>query len=466
MNLDRLAFVDLETTGANPMLDRITEIGVVTVTDGVVSTWTSLVNPDCLIPVFIQRLTGITDAMVSDAPSFETLADDIQERLRGYTFIAHNARFDYGFLKNEFKRLGRRFQADVICTVKLSRKLYPEHYKHNLDSLIERHNLTVGDRHRALTDADLIWQFWQLVSQTRPAEVIESAIQHQLQRPSLPPHMEAGVLDDLPETPGVYLFYGEGDALLYIGKSSNLRQRVLSHFNADSHVFRELRLGQQTHRIEWRETVGELGALLLEARLIKELQPAHNRKLRKNTGLCSWQLVEQAEGDFRPQLVVDEELDLGAGNDLFGLFTSKREAALALRKIGEAHGLCPSILGLEPTAQPGQPCFAYQRHQCQGACCGKEKIGRHSARLMSALSKLKLKPWAYSGPIGILETDEVTGRQDIHVVQAWCHLGTVKSEADVAKLLARPALAIFDRDIYQLLLKHLQKKVDIVRLST
>ncbi len=246
MNLDRLAFVDLETTGANPMQDRVTEVGIVTVTDGEVSTWNTLVNPGCRIPVFIQRLTGISDAMVASAPTFETLADEIQTRLHGYTFIAHNARFDYGFLRHEFERAGLKFQARTLCTVKLSRRLYPGHVRHNLDSLIERHGLTVGDRHRALADAEAIWQFWRQVSAAHTPEALRAALDHQLQRPSLPPHLDAGVLDDLPETPGVYLFHGEGDVLLFVGKGVNLRQRVLAHFNVGTREFRELRQNWRT----------------------------------------------------------------------------------------------------------------------------------------------------------------------------------------------------------------------------
>jgi DNA polymerase-3 subunit epsilon len=98
---------------------------------------------------------------VADAPSFADVAEEVLERLEGRLFIAHNARFDYGFLKNEFKRAGHDFRATVLCTVKLSRKLFPQHARHNLDSLIERHGLSVSSRHRALGDAQLIHQFWQ-----------------------------------------------------------------------------------------------------------------------------------------------------------------------------------------------------------------------------------------------------------------------------------------------------------------
>ena len=465
MNLNKLAFVDLETTGANPVSDRITEIGLILVEGGSVTRWSSLVNPDCRIPPFIQGLTGITQEMVTDAPSFAALADEIQSRLAGFTFIAHNARFDYGFLKNEFKRLGLRFQANVVCTVKLSRRLFPVFHKHNLDSLIERHGLAVTSRHRALDDAELIWQFWQKLQASPGPEALATAVQHQLARPSLPPHLDPGVLDDIPDLPGVYLFYGEGDVLLYVGKSVNLRQRVFSHFNADTREFRELRLSQQTYRIEWQETVGELGALLLESRLIKERQPVLNRKLRRNAEMCTWRLVEQAQGDFRPRLVCGDELDLSRNQECFGLFTSKREATHALKSIAEANGLCLSILGLEKTTGKGRPCFGYQLQRCKGACVGKESMGMHSARLMASLAKLKLKTWPYRGPIGVVERDEVSEREDIHVVHGWCHLGTASSEEQLQSIMESGGRPVFDRDTYKLLAKHFNGKARVIPLA-
>ncbi len=155
----RLAFVDLETTGGNALVDRITEIGVVFVDENGVREWSQLLQPDTRIPVFIERLTGITNQMVITAPRFVDIAHELCQLLKGYLFIAHNARFDYSFLKNEFKRVELDFRPDILCSVKLSRALFPEHKHHNLDSVIERHGLTVSARHRALGDAQVIYQF-------------------------------------------------------------------------------------------------------------------------------------------------------------------------------------------------------------------------------------------------------------------------------------------------------------------
>ena len=460
---DRLAFIDLETTGANFSHDRITEIGIVEVDGDTVTRWNTLINPQRSIPEFIQHMTGISNEMVADAPTFDQVAAELGRRLQGRLFIAHNARFDYGFVRHAFQRLGQRFQADVLCTVKLSRHLFPQHYKHNLDSLIERHGLQVAGRHRALADAELIWQFWQTVGREVDTGRIGEAVQQQLKRPSLPPHLSPDCLDDLPEAPGVYLFYGENDALLYVGKSINLRQRVLSHFSASTRDDRELRIAQEIRRLDWQETAGELGALLLESRWVKQHQPLHNRQLRRVSELCAWQLDEVAPGDFRPRLVTGAEADPGHNDALYGLFATRREATLALRKITEAHQLCPAIVGLEKTSAPGRPCFAFQLNQCKGACVGKESSSIHSARLMSALARLKIASWPYPGPVGIVERNAFLDREEVHLIDAWRHLGTARSESALAELLLAPAAAPFDLDAYKLLKAQLAKRGNAVR---
>ncbi|MBE0619925.1 MAG: 3'-5' exonuclease [Burkholderiales bacterium] len=167
--------------------ERITEIGLVEVADGeCVGRWSQLVNPERNIPPFIEALTGITDEMVQHAPTFGQLAPGLFERLEGKLLIAHNARFDYGFLKSEFGRLGMSYCPRVLCTVKLSRKLFPEHRRHNLDSLIERHDLRCSTRHRALGDAEVLWQFLQKVQAEVAAERMQAALRVQLETPEPP----------------------------------------------------------------------------------------------------------------------------------------------------------------------------------------------------------------------------------------------------------------------------------------
>ena len=460
----KLVFIDLETTGANPVSDRITEIGIVEVRDGETTRWSTLVNPEISIPPFIQSLTGITNEMVRDAPTFDTLIEDLLRRLEGGLFIAHNARFDYGFLRNAFKQAGHTLRSDVLCTVKLSRTLFPHEPKHNLDVLIARHHLAPDGRHRALADADLLWQFWSKMQRDIAPDTFDEAVRAQLQRPSIPAHLDAAALDGIPDTPGVYLFYGENDVPLYVGKSIHLRQRVLSHFNADHRLYKDMRLSHQIRRLEWRATAGEIGALLLEAQLVKDLQPIHNRALRRQRELCAWQLRPSAAGHLQPTLAYASEQDFGLGDRLYGLFSSRRKADATLRELAESHQLCLVMLGLESRTQAHKPCFAHQLRRCHGACIGAESAAAHQARLEAALASLQVKTWPYPSPVGLLETG-ATGQQDVHVVHNWCCLGTAHSEEELRRLLHdMPARPAFDVDTYKILVRALSRAQVQVRL--
>ena len=186
-----LAIVDLETTGGSPARDRVTEIAVVEVDCGeIASEWSTLVNPGTSVPPWIEALTGISDDMVADAPAFGDLATELHERLEGRIFVAHNARFDYGFLHHAFERAGWRFQAPMLCTVRLSRRLYPGYARHNLDSLIVRHGLKFdlhsSARHRALGDARAVWQFLRVAAEECGAAQLERVAHGLLKVPVLP----------------------------------------------------------------------------------------------------------------------------------------------------------------------------------------------------------------------------------------------------------------------------------------
>lgn len=445
-----LAFVDLETTGATATHDRITEIGIIEVdADGVVREWQQLVNPGMSISPFIEQLTGISDAMVAEAPAFADVANEVLRRLEGRLFIAHNARFDYGFLKAEFGRLGITFRAPVLCTVKLSRALFPEHHRHNLDSLIERHGLQAAARHRALADAQLIHQFWQKIHVDRSPEAIETAIQAQNGKLSLPPQLDARLIDELPETAGVYLFYDADGLPLHIGPATDLRKGVLAHFKHKRPSAKEARLAQQVSRIDWVETSGEIGALLTEARLVRQLRPGHQQRPEQPDETCTWMLIDEGEGWLRPQLLPAHDLDFSLRTACYGLFRNAKEAHSRLRALADSEKLCRSLLGLEKHA-PGQPCAGYASKSCKGACCGKENLARHTVRLLAALTQQKLVSWPFPGPALIREGDAA------HLLDSWRYLGTVRRDEEIDALLAagRPP---FDRDTYKILAKYVGK---------
>ena len=456
MSVQPTVFVDLETTGGSIINDRITEIGIIEVGPNGVSEWSTLVNPQASIPPFIERLTGITNAMVADAPTFAELADEVLSRLSGRVFVAHNARFDYGFLKNEFKRAGLNFRATVVCSVKLSRRLFPDQFKHNLDSVIARHQLPLESRHRALADARAVWLFVRKMEQELPLQ-LSQALAEQTFRPALPPQLDPEVVDDLPEAPGVYRFYGENDAVLYVGKSTNLCKRVLQHFNSDVADSKEMQLSQQLRRLDWDETAGELGALLLEARLVKQLQPLMNRRMRRNAEWCSWRLSEQADGFLQPELVLASDPAFAGEGPFYGLYGTARDATNTLRKLAELNQLCLIKSGLEmPNKTQPRPCSAYQLRRCRGACIGREDASMHNIRLLGALNKHRLQRWPFAGPIGIRESDSIGSRTDVHVLDRWAYLGTASDEAAVHELLQH-ATPAFDADIYKLLVKQLRQ---------
>jgi DNA polymerase-3 subunit epsilon len=457
-------FLDLETTGGNAAWDRIIEIGLCEVADGeLVREWSTLVNPERTIPPFIESYTGITDAMVQGAPVFADLRDDLLEALHGKLLVAHNARFDYGFLKNEFRRVNIAFQQKTLCTVKLSRRLYPHHRRHNLDALIERHGLDCAARHRALGDARVLWDFVRTLYRDLPFAAVDEAVRVQLKTPSVPINLPAENLENIPEGPGVYLFFGENDTPLYVGKSVNLRSRILSHFSGDHRTAKEMRISQSLRRIDWIETAGELGALLKENALVKKMLPIHNRRLRRSRALST--LVLRREGEFiRPEIVFLKDLGTWNPNGVYGIFPSPGEAGKTLYGLVADYGLCAKVLGLE---KGRGPCFGYQLRKCRGACAGEEPPALHDARLGQALAGLKLRAWPYRGAIGIRELDPGAERTEIHVVDRWCHLRTVGSDAELFDFLESPPAIDFDMDGYRILTRYWERnreRLDIIQL--
>ncbi len=445
--------LDLETTGGSPVHDRITEIAAVRVEGGQeVARWSTLVNPGTTISSFIQNLTGISNQMVRTAPAFAEVAPRLLELLDGAVLVAHNARFDHGFLLNEFARLEIALRVKTLCTVRLSRRLYPQQRSHGLDALMQRHGLTSKQRHRAMGDVDVLLAWLELAARELGAEHISHQAQTLLQgSAALPPLLETPVAD-IPESAGVYLFYGESPLPLYIGKSVKMRSRVMSHFQASGRETRELRMAQEIRRIEWIETAGELGALLLEARLIKQKQPLHNRQLRRERSLCAWRLAADPQARPLLSLVHGEDLQPREFGQLYGVYRSKSQALASLRELAQTHSLCPQALGLE--SGRGR-CFAQQIGHCKGVCCGQEKPELHYLRLQLALDRQKLRLWPYAGKIGLREHDAQAGRTDIHLFDQWCHLATVHDEAELEQALSSSGTLAFDLDTYRLLVKRL-----------
>jgi DNA polymerase-3 subunit epsilon len=443
-----VAFVDVETTGCHPFASRIIEIGLVAASGGELQyEWSSLVNPGVAIPPSIQHFTGITDEMVRHAPSFEELADELAARFEGRLFVAHNARFDYGFFRRQFRELERSFTSRVACTVKLSRRLDPQVSRHSLDAIIERYGLDCERRHRALPDARALWQFWEALRATRAQSDIERALDEIIHLRSVPAHLPQELADELPELPGVYRFHGEGDALLYVGKANNIRTRVLAHWQGSARDAKSQRLGELTRRVSWTITAGELGALLLEAKLVRAAKPIYNRQLRGSDTAWTWVVADDGAA---PQLAPIDQIPLSfEHSDTFGPYRTPSAARSALAGIAREHRLCLRVLGLEDSAGS---CFAYQLGKCVGACVGAEPLRLHSLRLKLALAAQRLKPWPFAGPVGVREVG-AGGLTQVHVLDRWRHLGTLEDGDD---LPGSSALQPFDMDVYRILVRALR----------
>jgi DNA polymerase-3 subunit epsilon len=440
---ETLAFVDLETTGGNAAYDRITEIGIVRVENGVLlEEWSSLVNPECPISPYIEAFTGISSDMVADAPRFTELAAIVLEKLRGAVFIAHNARFDHAFLRSEFRKAGVTYSPQALCTVKLSRRLFPEHARHNLDSVMERHGLSCAARHRALGDARVLYDLWQKLRREIPyADFAAAAEQAMLATPKLPPHLPPELADELPETPGVYRYYGENDALLHVGRAHSLRTKILAQLSETGSGARGS-LTARVRRVDWLQTAGDLGARLLESHWTRTLEPQHNRHHRNHAQSVTLRLGSDS-GRVRIQRI--DELEPQDLAHSFGVFQSDKDARKALTDIARAQQLCLKVLGLE---QSEGSCFAMQVGKCKGACVDKEAPILHAMRLQLALSALKIKSWPFPGRIALREKGEY------HVLDRWLYLGSARSEEDLEALRAREAGGGFDVDVYRILLRY------------
>lgn len=270
--------LDLETTGGSGVNDRITEIAAVRVEHGrVTERWSSLVNPETTIPSFIEHLTGINDAMLENAPRFKDISDKLLEILKGAVLVAHNAGFDHGFLRGEYARVGVDLRIPSLCTVRLSRRLYPQFKSHGLDAIMQRHALHTDRRHRAMGDVDMVLQWLAIAQQQFGLSQLELAAQELVQAPlGLPVQLETA-LEDLPDGPGVYIYLGDRDAPLWVGSAGHLSRTVHVNFQTRSKSAQQRSIVANTRRVEWQSCAGELSAYLLAQELAGTLQPVYTK---------------------------------------------------------------------------------------------------------------------------------------------------------------------------------------------
>jgi DNA polymerase-3 subunit epsilon len=376
------AVVDIETTGGSPATEKITEIAIY-VFDGdkVVDEFITLVNPEKNIPYFITSLTGISNEMVTDAPKFYEIAKQVVEITEEKILVAHNASFDYKFIKSEFKSLGYDFTRENMCTLRLSRKLIPGHKSYSLGKLCANLGIEIENRHRAAGDALATVQLLELLleraKEPEQQEVLKNSISPNLK--NLHPDLDKKTMDNLPEETGIYFFLNDQKQVIYIGKSKNIRKRVMSHLSNNGSR-RSIELKESIASIDFEITGSELVALLVESSEIKKHAPRFNRAQKRKTMQYGLYAQKDKKGYYR--LAIDKTANrINQAPET--CFQNKRESAAILSKLIERHWLCQKLCGMYDT---DGGCFHYEIRQCNGACIGKESADIYNKRVMKALS--------------------------------------------------------------------------------
>lgn len=378
MDSKRFVIVDIETTGGNARMGRIIEIAAYLYEDDkVIDELVTLINPECHIPPFITNMTGITEDMVSEAPRFFEIARDLVSITDKAIFVAHNVAFDWGFIATEFRRLGYNWAPERLCTLQLSRRLLPGHKSYSLGNLCADLGIVIEGRHRAAGDALATVELFKLLL----SKGLENAKDPRQLELKLHPALVADKLHALPQSTGVYYFWDEKGNLIYIGKSNNIKQRVLSHFY-NRKTQKELRIQAMTADVTIEETGSELIALLLESDEIKKHKPLFNRAQRRS--IMQYGVFDYT--DLRGYIQFNiartaEHTDLKA----LASFPTKDEAAEFLENLIDRHELCMKLCGLYPT---DGACFLRQVHRCHGACEGSEEPELYNLRAQKAIDEL------------------------------------------------------------------------------
>ncbi len=446
-----VVYVDIETTGGSYRNSRILEIAVIRFENGEISReFSTILNPETYVPASITTLTGITTNDTVGMPMFADIADELADIMEGAVFIAHNVRFDYSFIKQEFASIGMTFSPKLLCTVRLSRALYSVHKGHSLAKLIERHAIPVADRHRALEDARAMLYFTQVAFEEHGVEPFNNAVERQLKTQSLPPHLDAAEIDKIENVPGVYIFRDDSGLPIYVGKSITLKKRVMSHFQ--STTSKELKISQQVHHVDTITTASELGALIMESKLIKELQPIYNRLLRR-VSLYSL-LVKDEENGFSKLSVQSGNIDSGTElRNIYGIYRNRREAKTKVNELTRIFELCPKLMGIEKTQAA---CFSYSLGKCKGACIGKESPETYNRRFEVALERSRVATWDYPSAIAIPINNEGEGV----VINNWIIQGFINNEGEMIINDVEPS---FDVDEYKIIRRFIRDNKSHIR---
>jgi DNA polymerase-3 subunit epsilon len=455
---ESVVYVDIETSGSPADRAEIIEIAVIRMDNNrVTKELKTLVRPSHPLPYWITNLTGIKDNDLVDAPYFEEIASDLIEILDGAIFIAHNVRFDYSFIKKQLEHSGYKFNPKLLCTVRLSRKLYPNNKGHSLEKIIQRHNIKVSSRHRAYDDAKAIKDFTELVFIEHGKDKFKQTVSELLKTKTLPSNLKDSSVKDLNDSPGVYIFEDDKGIPIYIGKSINIKSRVRSHFSESARDGKEMKISMNTHNVRVIETDSEIEALLLESKLVKEHLPIYNRQLRRKTNHYGIVKHLDDEGYYNFSIKILSEEDIKDSKNIYGIYSNKNKAKKATEDKLRTFDLCPKLLGLEKCKDA---CFYLQLKRCRGACINKESVDLYNVRVEIAFQKSKMENWPYDSPV-IVDFENGNGV----VIDNWIILGYVSFFEDGTHAYNRQE-SVFDVDSYRILRNYINRFKGSVKIKS
>jgi len=355
------AILDIETTGGNYDEEGITEIAIYRY-DGeqVTDQFSSLVNPQISIQPFVVKLTGINENMLKNAPKFYEIAKRIVQITEDCILVAHNAAFDYRILQTEFRRLGFPFDRKTLCTVNLSQVLLPEQPSFSLGKLVRNLGIPFADQHRAHGDAKVTLKLFELLlEKDTQKQIVKEHIQHL--NPNKAPAQYLKIIDKLPSEMGVYYIHNKANEIVYIGKSNNIKKRVLIHLTGKQK--KALAIQKEVTQVTYSLTGGELVTLLKEQNEIKINAPIYNRAMKFRIFPMG---VRIDSSESYPKLIVEQ---IQKDQDYLSVYKNKKAAKAAVFRWMDHFGICmqkTSMMSAE------RVCFNYTLKKCDGACVGEE----------------------------------------------------------------------------------------------
>lgn len=385
----RFAILDIETTGGNAAFHAITDIAI-RIHDGnkVIDTFDSLINPNKPIPPFIVNLTGITNDMVKDAPTFEEVAEKIDQITENCIIVAHNVNFDYGFIRNEFRKIGKSFVRKKLCTVRLSRQILPNLYSYSLGKIAQQLGYKIEGRHRAAGDTDFTVKLFEILLEKDLEKFIDVALNQRSRESLIPPNLDKSKFDLLPESLGLYFFKDRKGKFIYIGKAKNIKSRVADHFGGNTNTRSKNLFLKRIWDVEYKICENEMVALIEEAHAIKKYWPPLNRSLKAiqlNYGVYHY---EDQNGYDR--LAVGQT---GKHDKPIISFRYQYQARNYLADLVKNFNLCPKLTGLQEGV--GECDKYFETEFCSLACNKEETSEEYKKRFKKALEKIVAQQSTY-----------------------------------------------------------------------